>query len=229
MTKCHSKQSAIPPIPDHNHPEEKGQCCSVLGLVVDGRSWLIAWFGPAFCGVLWAKNNTNVGPPFAVLFSAIWTRLGDWSVQFAMEHIAFTTALLTFFIVRSYGRLQQQPSSLWSWRLFVTQLQPSSLVSVLTVRSNLWIFATPGSSFNTCAKMDGSSQGGYKQLEIDTRILNLQDRTSSPIPLPETFQPGEWDVICCGGKEAAEHGMYCTFTSCCINEYAEQYHDSQRS
>ena len=25
-------------------------------------------------------------------------------------------------------------------------------------------------------------------------------------PLPTSFQPGEWDVLCCGGKEGSEHG-----------------------
>ncbi|CAJ1963669.1 unnamed protein product [Cylindrotheca closterium] len=24
-------------------------------------------------------------------------------------------------------------------------------------------------------------------------------------PFPETFKPGKWDVLCCGGKEAADH------------------------
>ncbi|CAJ1934477.1 unnamed protein product [Cylindrotheca closterium] len=32
------------------------------------------------------------------------------------------------------------------------------------------------------------------------------EKSSSCIdPLPESFQPGKWDVLCCGGKEGSEH------------------------
>ena len=28
-------------------------------------------------------------------------------------------------------------------------------------------------------------------------------------PLSENFQPGKWDVLCCGGKEGSDHGTLC--------------------
>lgn len=39
-------------------------------------------------------------------------------------------------------------------------------------------------------------------------------------PFPENFQPGKWDVLCCGGKEGSEHGTFCKsivfYTGCFV-------------
>ena len=32
--------------------------------------------------------------------------------------------------------------------------------------------------------------------------------SSYKTPLHEAFLPGQWDVLCCGGKEGSEHGTF---------------------
>ena len=47
---------------------------------------------------------------------------------------------------------------------------------------------------------------GVNNLFVDPRVSSQVSMKGHTMFLPQTFQPGNWDVICHTGREAQEHG-----------------------
>lgn len=45
-----------------------------------------------------------------------------------------------------------------------------------------------------------------RQIFANDEAIGGQNRSSCTDPFQENFRPGEWDVLCCGGKQGIEHG-----------------------
>ena len=45
-------------------------------------------------------------------------------------------------------------------------------------------------------------------IDVDESPIKAHLVGSYHKPLPQSFVPGEWDVLCCGGKEGSEHGTF---------------------
>ena len=53
----------------------------------------------------------------------------------------------------------------------------------------------------------------FSDFSRNVRFLDARIRVTAPTestePLPIDFEPGNWDVICQGGKESYDHSKFC--------------------